>query len=651
MTGLAPLSRAQVQAQNKRKIEKDKRRKLYHDSQVQGTNNSSIVSKRSVEALYLPTMEPGAQEWFKHFVPKWKRRSPAINRGYWLRMESIKQSVLRIQQLHGQVLRVVNLGCGFDPLAFKLLAEYPGRFRFYDLDYPDLVARKLDMINASPEILAAIGLRDQPSVASTDVLLSTASYKLVGCDLKNLELYAQQLARLLPPGEPTLFIAEVSLAYMLPEHANPVIELLAKLPNSHLLVLEQIMPAGPDHFFAQKMLYHFSHLRSPLLCVETYHTKELQKARFQQYLPHVDVVDLFGSWQQLVSSAQKAQVAQVEEFDEWEEFLVFCQHYVVIHATNSTVRVFSEEYVPPTVEEEATGFEMTPLTGPQIKFAAAAESELLVYLHGGLFQSRSSDLTILSPDNVFSAVTMDGPSPRMCHTLTSIGPKRLILVGGRTRPGQNLSDVWLLDSGAWRLLGNLPQGLSRHSAFQYGPDQAVVFAHGRFTLIFVECSETNPPQMSLQDLGQSDLGALQSCGLTYDQALQSGYIFGGMADAVAPNVSANLYQFSLGGGTVRCALVDTLGWGRIGCILRQQGDALYIIGGAGPTLTDQDTSVLRYSVSRKILARVRLPDNVWKTGPVLVGSVLAGDVMLGGGAVCYSFGSAYNCGYRLTFAD
>ena len=112
-------------ARQRRKIEKDKRKKVYDDQQVQGTNNSSIVSKRSVEKLYSLSLQPELGEFFKYFVPKGKRRSPAINRGYWIRMESIRQMVIRIiEQNIDKSVNIINLGCGFDPLAFQLLNIY-----------------------------------------------------------------------------------------------------------------------------------------------------------------------------------------------------------------------------------------------------------------------------------------------------------------------------------------------------------------------------------------------------------------------------------------------------------------------------------------------------------------------------------------------
>lgn len=92
-----PPTKDQIAANNRRKIEKHRRKLAYHDLQVQGTNNSSIMSKRSVEAIYNPVLDPKQKEWIKYFVPKLKRRSPAINRGYWIRMESIKEMVLKIK--------------------------------------------------------------------------------------------------------------------------------------------------------------------------------------------------------------------------------------------------------------------------------------------------------------------------------------------------------------------------------------------------------------------------------------------------------------------------------------------------------------------------------------------------------------------------
>lgn len=75
---------------------------------IMATNNSSIVSKRSVERLYLP--EP---HFYRYFVRKPQRRSPTINRGYWLRMRAIDHAVRQFLQKPSDSRKIiVNLGCG-----------------------------------------------------------------------------------------------------------------------------------------------------------------------------------------------------------------------------------------------------------------------------------------------------------------------------------------------------------------------------------------------------------------------------------------------------------------------------------------------------------------------------------------------------------
>lgn len=638
-----PVEPAVIAAQNQRKIEKDKRRKNYHDSQVQGTNNSSIVSKRSVEMIYSSTVDGKENKWFKYFVPNAKRRSPAINRGYWIRMESIKEMVLRILDQYAGKVRVVNLGCGFDPFPFQMLSETQGKFDFYDFDYPELVQRKLKLIRQAKELLDVIG----PEVKITQtsdalgVVMASDSYKLVGCDLKDTTLYQKQVDALLVGDLPTIFIAEVSLAYMKPEHANPVVEILASLPNSHFLVLEQIMPAGEEHFFAQKMLYHFDHLRSPLQCVETYSTKEKQCARFKQYYPHVEISDLFECWNSLVSREKKELVHRVEDFDEWEEFIVFCQHYVVIHARNGGADVWHKDTEPTPAVPESNGLVLEPIPGVQLKFPSACVSNEEVYIHGGLFQSRSDELCRLTSEG--PEVIAKGPSARMCHTLTDLQDGRLLLVGGRTRPGDILSDIWLFDTrtSTWSAAGDFPVPVSRHSAVPVSPGVVLIFAQGRFFHANVSLHVTIEEVTTSGTSPQVD-----SCGFCFDAESRVGYIVGGKSDSVGPAINNGLFRFTVG-DTVAVELVRAdPHFCRIGCIAFMSGTDVVVVGGAGARLLDARNTIIAVDATGQI-STLPILQHVWRTAPVWLGSVLAGDCLVGGGAVCYSFGSSYSGAYRV----
>jgi len=59
---------------------------------ISGTNDSSIVSKRSVErnGYAIKSVE---HQFFRHFVKKPVRRAPLINLGYFIRMRAIERAV------------------------------------------------------------------------------------------------------------------------------------------------------------------------------------------------------------------------------------------------------------------------------------------------------------------------------------------------------------------------------------------------------------------------------------------------------------------------------------------------------------------------------------------------------------------------------
>lgn len=85
-------------------------------------DNSSIVSKRSVERLYHPD-EP---HFFRFFVPKFQRRAPLINRGYYLRLKAIDVTLRNFlaqpsPSPSAKTKCIVNLGAGL-----CVLPTHPG---------------------------------------------------------------------------------------------------------------------------------------------------------------------------------------------------------------------------------------------------------------------------------------------------------------------------------------------------------------------------------------------------------------------------------------------------------------------------------------------------------------------------------------------
>lgn len=681
-----PPSRGQL-----RKIEKDKRKRQYHDLQVQGTNNSSIVSKRSVEMIYTSKLLPDLTPWFEIFVPKGKRRSPAINRGYWLRMESIKQHILKIVAQHpSQHIQVINLGCGFDPLPFQMLEEFPDfNIEFIDFDYPELVTNKFHMIEASEKIMLVIG---ESCKSKSLVLLSSSTYKLIGCDLKNDKLYQELLLLVTKQASIKIFIAEVSLAYMKYEDANKVIAISSGVENSHFVILEQLLPAGKHHSFAQKMLYHFEHLSSPLQCVEKYPTKADQISRFREYYPYVEIEDLFGNWNLLVDDDLKAEISRIEQFDEWEEFIVFCQHYAIVHATNEANSMVyrqmgrsSEPHVTnahTTVNADASlnaevdatiifdvnGNFLRANKLLELKFPAVCHYQQYALVHGGLSQTRSGELLACDVETgAMTKVQMEttGPVPRMCHTLTNVGDD-VILIGGRGRPGQAFKDVYRvhLDNnlkGWYEKLPDLPQERYRHSSVAISATQILIFGglqeeHDDAAKFIVYDKKTGQSTAYKPTL---DIPNMMSCGLDYDIDSNVGYLSGGLISEIMPLVNNILYQFKVDFSD--CKIVLQTVWqhdvlSRIGCQVKiiNQHKAMIIGGVSSKALLNAQTSIVTFDTKPMALGLVHINAEVWeKYPPTLIGSGIVSTnnlrvAIIGGGSVCYSFGSTYNSVYTVS---
>ena len=654
---MKPLSPAQLKAQEHTK-KKAARRKEYADLQVQGTNNSSIVSKRSVESIYTTELFPELGKWFHLFVPKLKRRSPAINRGYFVRMESIRQQIHQVESLSPHTpVNIVNLGCGFDPLPFQLLHLNRHKYIIYDIDYPTLVQNKLNVIRNSSEILGVIdsdnGGRDDGFIYKSN------NYNLIGCNLKDCELYKKQLSYL-DSTIPTIFIAEVSLAYMKWEDADKVIEKSSQIANSHFLILEQIIPDKGG--FSKKMLGHFSKLRSPLQCVEHYPTKKHQVDRFRRYYSHVTVRNMVETWLELVPDEVKRKVSDIEMFDEWEEFIMFGHHYVLVYGrgdetnceTNCETNKESETNCETKLETDDE-FIMKPSPQPQLELKSPSSCCIngKVVTFGGLDQGRS-DKTF--EDGVFVDIEYK-PEPRMAATFTSIDQGSAgLLIGGRTRPGNDLCDVYKYKQNQWTKLQSLPIGISRHQTVSINEQEVLVVSGNKSIpiLVYNHHKQTFAAMTCKSDQNEQ-FAAICSGSIGYDCNKNTGIIIGGASDRDIPKVNGDIIQFHIEGNEfIWRRLGHNYQWimlrigGMMEMVYCDNGIKAVVIGGVsvGEHL-GRDNSVVTVGVRGEAVEVKAVEVEKWDDhSAMLVGanSVSVGDKIrvVGGGAVCSSFGTEYN---------
>ncbi|KAL4975345.1 tRNA wybutosine-synthesizing protein 4 [Aspergillus desertorum] len=451
---------------------------------VMGTNSSSIVSKRSVEMLYYP--EP---HFFRHFVKKPQRRAPLINRGYWLRMHAIEESVRRFMREPSDKPKfVLNLGCGFDPLPFILLtADRPlcSQTTFVDIDYEKLMLKKkvaLREAGALTQILENVEFGSDESA----VQIRSRQYVTIGCDLKNLNKLDHVLRTEILPAEcAVLFLAEVSLTYMDVKSANAVVNWASRLSNdAQFCILEQFFPDGPNHPFASTMMKHFGKLGAPLYSIHEYPSLTDQERRFTEAgWTHAHARSLWDLWSddEFVPSAVRTSLDSVESFDEWEEFALFASHYFLLHASTSqgtkelgcaaATASAAPNHQAVSMSDEFRLVPNTSLPTGHRRFGALIPGgEGVVGVHSGWGrQTRVADTDVYTTSrDTGSHATFPlstDISARLCHTVTSFNDNGdCLLVGGRTSPASALQDTWVRKNNAWQASAKLPVARFRHCA-------------------------------------------------------------------------------------------------------------------------------------------------------------------------------------------
>ena len=699
--------------------DKRTRKGKYSDLAIQSTNNSSIVSKRSVEAIYYPKFDNINRdkdnnellEYFKFFVPKFVNRSPCINRGYWLRLHAIKSrldsvlSYILDNRLLNSKIVVINLGCGFDPLPFQLLdpqnkssSEYKDRCIFLDIDYSDLLMNKIQVISNNDQLSNIVGKDTESSCFNINAQrdrFSSSSYFIRPCDLNDTKSFSKLLLQskedlpfLYDDNNIKIFIAEVSLAYMKPHLSDEIITITSKLPKSHFIILEQMIPKGPFEPFAKQMLRHFTKNDSPLLSVMKYQTLQSQLNRFNRlgYLKS-NAGDMLQLWNNLQTDI-KDTIESVQPFDELEEFHLFCHHYILVHSTNDPHFNFEDPYlfhsfdnihgndidktVPSNscVSEQKLIYHLS-INDVTIKrtFGASAslDKDNILYF-GGCTPYRVNELLSVNL-NTNEITTIENliqgkvPSPRTCHTFVKLQnqPNSFLLIGGRNAPHKPYKDVWLYNFmiNKWEQRADLPEPRFRHCSVSLPTGEVIVFGGktlndtGSSLLIYEPLTD----KWSTLNNANNQIPKLVSSSMDYRKNSKKIVIAGGY-DPKTSSVSDKLYIYELKLTDndnkymlTQLKVISHPLFQRYGAKLKFIDDSkIALVGGTSPTdLFDDQSSIIVIDIDTEQIYPITIPSKIWRETPLMfVGFDLVWEqesrklTILGGGATCYGFGMVYN---------
>ncbi|TGO61403.1 hypothetical protein BOTNAR_0129g00140 [Botryotinia narcissicola] len=671
------------------------------DDSIMGTNNSSIVSKRSVERLYFPN-EP---HFFRYFVKKPLRRSPLINRGYWLRMKAIDHVVKQFLEQKSEKQKVViNLGCGYDPLPWQCMSRYPAAsqgVKFIDIDYKDLMIKKQTVVQNAPELNSM--LTNLNIIQNGDILLSSDQYLQLGCDLRDLKRLEETISKVVDIEKCSfLFTAEVSITYMPTEAADALIQWANKLPNARFCLLEQLLPEEISHPFAKTMMAHFDKLGTPLGACKKYPTVAAQDRRFRSLgWPSVLVRNLWELWgaEDFLDSSERIALDSVEPFDEWEEFALFGCHYLLLVADNVSTENF--EAIQESSKQKLDGFKTSctesiyseyPKAQGQRRFAAPLSlksekkgQDLIGNFSGMGLNTRVSSCDVYSTDvHGFSLFDYQGshswPSSRMCHTITEIGDGGSLLVGGRTSPDNSIVDCWVYHKwlNTWERVDDLPQPRYRHSAVHLGNGYVMVIGGKSTSRTLVDdvmvWSRQGGWVRCSTDLNERPSPTIGSSLVIYPKALTSDSpdsIFGAIAGGIAKDglVQEEVWEWSISQHTGKQPCIDFKFLGspntkaengatlaRFGAqALIHQGNIIVVGGIVKDILLPLSHEICSSSIEDMTRAGLSCSSvsMSFEPRPLLIGTsaISNGDniIIMGGSAVCFSFGTFWNKGcYTLT---
>ncbi len=456
-------------------------------------------------------------------------------------------------------------------------------------------------------------------------------------------------------------------------------------------MLEQYLPQGPEHPFAQTMLSHFDKLQTPIKAVGEYPYLAQQSSRFRDagWATVVSARALWDLWLDISFTplASRRGLDVVEPFDEWEEFALFAGHYFLLVASNTEEKQPSEVAVgksdtstisPKTVDPDTiiVHSEIQPsdaMLTPRRFLAAFALGQSNVVLHAGQgTQERLSTVDVLSREDCQPGITLPPLPACMCHTITPMSNATALLVGGRMSPMQALTDTWFLNNQTWTKVGDLETARYRHCAVSIilkhqGSETTAVLVFGGKTSKGEALDDwvlwtVNDGWQSLSVNGPGPLARFGAAMATIasDASRQThsvGLLMGGMSADGA--VLEDVWEWSvLAAPTPRLILKNrtndvhnkTLGSmsARMGASLVPWGDQLLLIGGVSKGQLhsrSEDFLLVSHDQAEIVVNGADIhSDSTW---PLLIGmaaiSVSSDEVVIaGGGAVCFSMGSFWN---------
>ncbi|XP_042827438.1 leucine carboxyl methyltransferase 1 isoform X2 [Panthera pardus] len=299
------------------------------DEGVRGTCEDASICKR-----FAVSIGYWHDPYIQHFVRLSKeRKAPEINRGYFARVHGVSQLIKAFLQKTECHCQILNLGAGMDTTFWRLKDEDLLPSKYFEVDFPMIVTRKLHSIKYKPFLLQPIiELHSEDTLQIDGHLLDSKRYAIIGADLRDLPDLEEKLKKCnMNPQLPTLLITECVLVYMTPEQSANLLKWAANSFETAMFInYEQV---NMDDRFGQIMIENLRRRQCDLAGVETCKSLESQKERLLsngwETASAVNMMEVYSRLPQ----AEASRIESLEFLDEMELLEQLMKHYCLCWAS------------------------------------------------------------------------------------------------------------------------------------------------------------------------------------------------------------------------------------------------------------------------------------------------------------------------------
>ncbi|KAK5622967.1 Leucine carboxyl methyltransferase 1 [Crenichthys baileyi] len=227
-----------------------------------------------------------------------ERKAPEINRGYYARVKGVNLLLDAFLEKTEGHCQVINLGAGLDTTFWRLKDENLLPRKFFEVDFPTVVARKIHSIKTKPPLSKPIiDVHSTDSLLLESHVLDSDRYCILGADLRDISSLDEKLKKFqLNPELPTLLLSECVLVYMTPSQSSNLVHWAAETFHTAMFInYEQV---NMSDRFGQVMIENLQRRQCTLGGVELCQSLDSQKERFLktgwEHANALDMMTVYG---------------------------------------------------------------------------------------------------------------------------------------------------------------------------------------------------------------------------------------------------------------------------------------------------------------------------------------------------------------------